>query len=522
MSLLTEDERADWVAQVPEPNHQTDAGNGEQFAQLYGDRVRFDHRRRKWLIWAGDWWREDDRGEVRRLAKEAARDRYQRAPEIADLTERAKEARFAIVSENRQRLEAMLVAARSEEPIRDPGDRWDADPNLLGVANGVIDLRTGDLRRGAQDDRITLYTDIEYDVDARCPRWERFLDEVLCGDRELVDFVHRAVGYSLTGETTEQCVFTCYGVGSNGKSVFLAILRGLAGGYSGNTPFSTFELRDRSSIPNDLASLAGRRLVTASETTEGARLNEARLKALTGGDVITARFLHGEFFSFQPVLKLWLAVNHKPVVRDDSHGFWRRVRLLPFERRFASDADPVLLQSLIAELAGILVWAVRGALLWREDGLRVPGAVSAATAAYRAESDPLSEFVDECCVVGAGLELPATPGYRTYREWSLSTGVTAREVMSLKEFGSRLTARFDRKRRNDGVVYRGLGLLVQPGGPVVDEARVNGPVKDPERETRSDEVLTDIRADTRISAEEPFTAVHHSLTLFPPNDEAGA
>ena len=207
----------------------TDAGNGEYFARLYGTRLRYDHRRGRWLVWADHWWRDDDTRAIRRLAKEAARERYGQATSISDLRERADEARFAIGSENRQRLDAMLLAAESEPPIADAGDRWDADPWLLGVANGVVDLRTGTLRAGSPDDRMTLHTDVPFEPAARCPRWERFLDEVFAGDDELIGYIARALGYSLTGDTSEQCLFTCYGTGANGKSVFLTIAREIAG-----------------------------------------------------------------------------------------------------------------------------------------------------------------------------------------------------------------------------------------------------------------------------------------------------
>ncbi|HSW42622.1 MAG TPA: phage/plasmid primase, P4 family [Patescibacteria group bacterium] len=438
----------------------TDAGNGEYFARLYGDRLRFDHRRGRWLVWADHWWRGDDTRQVRRLAKEAARARYQGATAISDLRERTDEARFAIATESRQRLDAMLIGAQSEPPVADAGDRWDGDPWLLGVGNGVLDLRTGLLRPGSPADRITLHTDVPYARDATCPRWELFLDEVFAGDEELVDYIGRAVGYSLTGQTTEQCVFLGFGSGANGKSVFLTVLRALAGEYATNTPFSTFELNARASIPNDLAALAGRRLVTASETNEGARLNESRLKALTGGDAITARFLHGEFFTFEPVAKFWLAVNHKPAVSDDSYGFWRRVRLVPFTRQFTYDADPTLAGTLLGELPGILAWALRGALAWQDRGLEPPASVSAATETYRAESDPLGDYVGACCVTGEALDVGATEAYRAYRAWAANEGFAERETLTATKFGRRMKERFSSAHRKSGNVYLGVGLRV--------------------------------------------------------------
>ena len=493
--------------------NRTDAGNGEHFARLYGDRLRFDHRRRSWLIWAGHWWREDDQNLVRRFAKDAARERYGGATEIADLDERAREARFAIGSENRQRLDAMLRAAESEPPLSDAGDSWDAEPWLLGVANGVLNLRTGSLRPGAAGDRITRHTQIPFDPAATCPRWERFLEEVLRGDAELIDYIWRAAGYGLTGVVSEQCVFMCHGSGANGKSVFLAILRETLGQYAFNAPFSTFEAKDRSSIPNDLAALAGRRLVTASETNEGSRLNEARLKALTGGDPITARFLHGEFFTYQPVAKLWLAVNHRPEVRDDSYGFWRRVRLVPFLRQFRDDADAGLLDTLRAELPGILAWAVRGAIAWRERGLEPPAAVLSATEAYRVESDPLAGFLEECCVEGVGLSVVASEIYRAYRGWAEAQGLPRTETLSNKVFGMRLAARFEKRSSKDHNVYLGVGP--RTAGTDRPEASVEGQVEGRKRYDAKSQLFHLGTSPTRENPESASTTLHP-----PPPSEA--
>ncbi len=298
----------------------TDAGNAELFAALYGHILRFDHARNRWLIWEEHRWAPDSDGEVRRLAKKAARVRYRTALDIEDLDLRGKTASSAVRSESRQRLDACLALARSEHPIADSGMTWDPDPYLLGVANGVVDLRTGMIRSGHPDDRLTMQVPVQYHVKAECPRWQQFLHQVFQRDGELIGFVQRALGYSLTGSVREQVLFLCYGTGSNGKSVFLDMLRNVLGDYAMNIPFTVLELQQRPSLTNDLASMAGRRLVTSSETNESTRLNEARIKALTGGDPITARFLYSESFTYEPVAKFWLAVNHLPRVRDDSYS----------------------------------------------------------------------------------------------------------------------------------------------------------------------------------------------------------
>jgi putative DNA primase/helicase len=505
----------------------TDAGNGELFAQLYGDRVRYDHRRKRWLLWGGHWWADDRDGEVRRLAKVATRHRYMSAPSCDDLERRTVVAKFAIASEHRQRLDAMLLQAQAEFPVADSGARWDRDPWLLGVANGVVDLRTGRLRPGQQEDRITLHSDVPFIVDARCQRWLRFLDEVFRGDKDLIDFIWRAVGYSLTGDTTEQCLFLGHGVGANGKGVFLSTVRAIAGDYAYNAPFSIFELERRASIPNDLAALASRRVVTSSETNEGTRLNEARIKALTGCDPCTARFLHGEFFTFDPVAKYWLAVNHRPLVTDDSHGFWRRVRLIPFLRVFREgEAEPRLEEALREELPGILAWAVRGAVAWRERGLAPPAAVRSATETYRVESDPLAQFLGDCCIEGEGCQGKATEFYKAYCRWAGEQGMNDREKLTSTTFGNRMTARFEKKRTNRGNAYVGVGLLDETHGSSPHEtagqenhlSEVQGSVQGLESTPRENEVSSLEELVTRENLTEACTTLHTLHEEPPPVD----
>jgi putative DNA primase/helicase len=312
---------------------------------------------------------------------------------------------------------------------------------------------------------VTMHADICFDANAECPRWLRFLDEVFNANRSMIDFVGRAVGYAITGDTREQAVFVCHGAGSNGKSVFLKTLRHVLGPYALDTPFSTFELAARATIPSDVAALTGKRLVTASETTEGTRLNEARVKALTGGDCITARFLHREFFTFQPQCKIWLSVNHKPRVADDTFAFWRRVRLIPFVRQFkpaeAAEsrdlvADPLLADELREESPGILAWAVRQTVSWLKHGLQTPEAVKTATAEYEAESDPLTGFLEECCELGAAYRTPSGELYRAYRDWCEHQGFKEREILSSTAFGRRVGERFHRERTGRSRGYCGL------------------------------------------------------------------
>ncbi len=439
----------------------TETGNAELFADLYGGRLRYDHRRRRWLLWTEHWWQRDADAEVRRLAKEAARQRYLDGAAIDDLDEREKEAKWAIASESRMRLDAVLSLAQAERPIADAGDQWDADPWLMGVANGVVDLRTGELRGGRQDDSITMRTAIPYEAGAGCPRWLQFLEEIFAHDAELIDWIRRALGYSISGSTKEQVHFLCHGFGWNGKTTMLRVMREVAGDYGHNTPFSTLEARARQSVPNDMAALVGRRLVTASELNETTQLNEARLKLLGGEDPVSARFLYGEWFTFRPSAKFWLAVNHKPRITDDSKGFWRKIRLIPFTEDFEGRADPNLEGALRSEYPGILAWLIRGCLDWQQCGLEPPEVVRAATESYRAESDPLAAFIHAGCITGSNCSVGASDLYEAYLHWG-----DDREKLTATKFGTRMGERYEKRPTRTGIMYFGIGLLGSTQGVV--------------------------------------------------------
>ncbi|MCE5237147.1 phage/plasmid primase, P4 family [bacterium] len=436
----------------------TDSGNAELFADLFGDRVRFDHRRNRWLLFAEHRWQVDSGGELKRLVKAAARRRYDAAGRLDD-----KEGRtWAFSSESAAKLTACLDLAKNELPIADRGNDWDADPYLLGVPNGIVDLRTAALRDGAAADLVTKQTTVAYDPQATCPRWSRFLQEAFADDGELVNFVWRAIGYSLTGAMSEQVFFLLHGRGSNGKSVLLDLLRAVLGDYAANTGFGTFEAANRASVSCDVVVLDGARVVTASETAEAARLNESRLKAWTGGDPMTARALYAMPYSFQPCGKLWLACNHRPRVHDDSLDFWRRVRLIPFTRSFSPQAEPDLRDRLMAELPGILAWAVAGAGLWIAEGLPQPEAVVMASQQWQEVSDRLGDFLAQYCEAGENLRVPAGELFKAYQDYCDEAGLPPRERMSSTTFGTNIGERFDKVTlRHNGRPtrqYTGIGL----------------------------------------------------------------
>jgi putative DNA primase/helicase len=444
----------------PADYDQTDTGNARLFAALYAGELRHDWRRLLWHRWAGHWWEIDSDGQATHRTETIGTLRLRAAAEVEDKDEKKQALRFAYASQSGKARETLLRLARAEPALRTDGTAWDGDPFLLGVANGVVDLTTGRLHAGRPADLITLHTPVPYDPDAAAPRWEQFLREVFRDDPALIAYVRRFAGYSLTGDTGEHKLLICWGKGANGKSTLLNTLAHVAGEYGYAMPFSTLESQRQAGGPtNDLAALVGRRLVTSSEVNEGQPLNEARIKALTGGDPITARFLNREFFTFRPAAKFWLAVNHKPTVRDDSRGLWRRIDMLPFVAAFDGDAANKHLEAdLRAEASGILAWCVRGCLEWRADGLGQPAIVTDATREYQRESDPVAPFIAACCLEGSQQIVRANVLYLAYLDWTAQEGLREREILSRQRFGRLLGDRYDKGHDRQGAYYKGLGV----------------------------------------------------------------
>lgn len=440
----------------------TSVGQAELFAAAYGAEFRFNHFRQMWLHYESPCWRPDADKAVFRAATEFVRNQQRAALEIRDQRERAEQLAFTVRAESAANLKNTIDCATWNKDFADRGEHWDDDPMALAVLNGVIDLRTGVLREGSPTDRITLRASVAYNKTAPCARWWQFLSEIFGADEELIEFMWRLAGYILTGHTTERIVPMFYGRGANGKSVFLNVLATILGDYAFALPFSSLQFQKSEGIPNDLAALPGKRLVTMIEANDGLRLNEAKLKTLSGNDRISARFLHGEFFTFQPVAKFVLAMNHKPVAKDDSPGFWERIRLVPFLHTFPQgQRDEGLQARLIAEEgAGILAWMVEGCLRWQASGLTRPAAVMDATAEYQVDSDQLAEFLSACCSVDnrdALTDFSAVQ--KAYNSWSDNRGLSRLERLSATSLGRLLSERFQRRRMTKGIVYLGLEVF---------------------------------------------------------------
>lgn len=410
-----------------------------RFASRFAAGVRYVPAWKKWLHWDGVRWVEDKDGAVFRKAQEMPRLFLEEAAQIANDDCRVKAATAAIRAGDRNKIEAMIRLAEYQPGIVASPTLFDSDPFLLGVSNGVVDLRTGTFREARREDYIIKQMGTAYDPNATCPTWEKFLSRVLSENAELISFIQRAVGYSLTACITEQVLFFLYGTGQNGKSTFAEALKHLFGAYMIKATSALYTLHRHGKEPEtEIARLVGRRLVTGSETEEGASLAESRVKDITGGDTLTGRELYCPAFNFRPTHKLWMYGNHLPDVRGNDYGIWRRIRLIPFQVQIPdAEKDPQLLNKLLLELPGILKWAVAGCLEWQKNGLGTPSVVIEATDEYREEEDEIGEFIAEVCTPGGRVDRKQL--HAAYQIWARDAGI--RMPLRQKAFAKRLRAR---------------------------------------------------------------------------------
>src|SRR5215213_9907646 len=437
----------------------TDLGNAARLVHHHGRNLRYCWLWRKWLVWDGQRWVKDDSGEVYRLAKDTVASIYREAAAAPDDESRKALAKHAVRSEAGARVKEMVDLARSDVPVMP--DELDASPDLLNTESGTIDLRTGELREHRREDLITKIAPTKYRPDAAAPTWEAFLERVLPGE-DLRAFVQRAVGYSATGDTSEQCIFINHGGGANGKSTFQEAIAAALGDYAMRAPTEMLLAKRSDGVPNDVARLKGARFVSASETEEGRRLAESRIKDLTGQDTITARFMKAEWFDFAPTHKLWLSTNHKPEIRGTDAAIWRRIRLVPWTVSIPpAQQDKKLPEKLQSELPTILAWIVRGCLQWRRKGLQAPEEVRQATGNYRSEMAVLAAFLEEYCILRSDAMAFAKNLYIAYQEWCEANG---EPVEKQRRFGMRLTERGLRRQKVGGV-YRWYGIGLRHDGP---------------------------------------------------------
>lgn len=409
-------------AATPHDDHLTDMGNASRFARHFANRLIFVGD--QWLKWDGRRWAKCDEVELQEMAKRVVRSMFDAAITATDSEDRKKRTAWAFRSESMPSIRAMVSLARGALAVS--VDTLDANPWLINVANGTLDLRTGELRAHCPVDYITKLAPVTYDANATCPRWLGFLDRIMGGDDTLISVLQRMTGYSLTGLTTEQVLFLLHGIGANGKSTYLELIREMFGDYAVQTKHTTLlEQRNGDGARPEIIKLRGARAITASEVPVGRQFDAATVKALTGGDTLSERDLYKSPVEFRIEGKVWAAVNHCPRIDGDDSAMWRRIRLIPFKVTIPEDErDPDLLATLRGEMAGIFRWAVEGCLAWQEGGLKMPPAVTNATAGYRAEMSTVAAFIQAKCRLVRGVRTTKKDLYGAFGVWCKETGDT--------------------------------------------------------------------------------------------------
>jgi putative DNA primase/helicase len=420
-----------------------------QYAEEHAPHLRYVAQWGKWIRWDGKSWSEDrilySLGLARQLCRVAAARANDNANKLATRSTAAN----------------VEWLARSDHRLAATTDQWDARPWLLNTPDGTVDLRTGNVRDSSPADYLMQMTACAPSA-MDCPLWHAFLNRITGGDQSLQDYLQLVFGYGLSGSTIEHALFFLYGTGANGKSVLLSTVSGILGTYHRTAPIETFTASSTDRHPTELAGLRAARLVTAIETEEGRRWAESRIKALTGGDAISARFMRQDFFEFTPQFKLVIAGNHKPGLRSVDEAIRRRFNLIPFAVTIPPDErDDKLTEKLQAEWPGILQWMIDGCMRWQRDKLSPPKVVAEATAAYLEAEDAIAAWLDECCDRDPNAWESSANLFVSWSNWATKSG---EHVGTQKRFVQALETRgFAYQREGVGQRRRGfLGARVRP------------------------------------------------------------
>jgi putative DNA primase/helicase len=465
---FTEQDAQHQFAPITDPEGRTDLANAGRFVAMFGDDARWCEPWKQWLIWDGKRWRQDDCRLAEARAKLVADEVWERAKQAMPQAGHAtgKELlRYAHYTASAGGIGAMLSLARSSLAILP--DALDSHNWLFNTTSGTVDLRTGKLLPHDREHYLTKLCPHAYGDDAECPLWLATLDKIFAGRQDVLTFFRRLCGVAMTGEVSEHLLPILWGGGSNGKSLVVETLLAAMGKDFACAGAENLLLVDKSGRhPTEVATLHGKRLVVCSETDEGKRLAEARVKKLTGGDQLNARKMRQDEWQFTATHSLWLTTNHKPVVKDDSDGIWRRLRLIPFTQRFWDGskgetgpdelrANLNLLNELKPELPGILGWMVAGCLEWQQYGLGQPDEVTAATNEYRDSQNVFSRFLLECATIGAGGTVKRTFFRERYERWCREVGEKPQSDKTLWPLLAKLGVT---SRTSNGTWYDGICL----------------------------------------------------------------
>ncbi|PEP87755.1 phage/plasmid primase, P4 family [Bacillus toyonensis] len=437
-----------------------DTGNAQRLTDRYGEVIRYSYIRKNWYFYNGKTWILDQQGMMKNIADKVIEKMKEEPIYVAEGEDETdmKKALHKHLKSSRGSQKKTNMIKESEHVLPIQPHEFDCDPDVFNVQNGYLDLQTGKLNEHDNTKFFTKISAVEYTDKMDCPLWMEFLHQIFDGNQKLIEYMQRAVGYSLSGSTEEQMMFILYGNGRNGKSVFLDVVTEIFGNYATNIQPQTIMVKQQSSGANsDIARLDGARLVTTTEPNEGVRLDEGLVKQLTGGDKVTARFLYENEFDFLPQFKLWMATNHKPIIRGTDNGIWRRLAVIPFTVQIPKGkVDKRLKHKLRRELKAILNWAVEGYIKWRKDGLQEPQIIQDQREEYRTEMDSIEAFLAECCRKIPQGKVQAKTLYRLYRDWASENG---QDMISNTKFGREMGKKFHKYRSENGNCYTGIELL---------------------------------------------------------------
>lgn len=442
----------------------TEQSNSDRFVHHYGDKVKYNFTNSKWYLWNGKVWAISEKGEIIEICKKVVKFIKDEANPLEQY-EKEKLLKFYNKCLKYSAYNNIAEISKSHKKISAVMTDFDTNPALFNLQNGIFFLDSFEFKPHDQYYMITKIAEYSYLPDAKCPLWEEFLNEIFCNNQDLILFVQKLVGYSLTGFADLQKVMFCYGSGANGKSVFFGVLGLLLGDYFQKSPLELVMLNSsNNSATPDVARLAGVRLTVLQEVPEGKRVNESRLKDLSGGDKITARHLFKEYFDFTPQCKIWLYGNHKPRISGTDEGIWRRIIMLPFlytvpseKRRPMSE----MMNEFKAEISGIFNWAIIGLKHYLMEGLNEPLIVLEAMQGYRSEMDMLGYFLTECTIIQDNLKVKQMSLYENFSSWCEQLG---EKPMSARSFSQKMKERGFINQRGSGGTYEWIGLDILESG----------------------------------------------------------
>ena len=465
-------------------------GDADLFIELHRERLIYDCAAGRWYKWSGHWWNEDLTAEALQavsavvevyetearkqswLRAKAAKEKDNKAGAQHRINESALFKRMKLLQSLFRKQEVLVLARSGARTLAITGDEWDKDPWVLAVLNGVIDMKTGKLSSGNPTDFIKTAAPTEWrGINEPCYVWDRFIADIFGNNTDLIAFIQRLLGYGITGLSILHIFIILWGIGRNGKGTILETLRHTLGEYAMKTESELLleqKYSRQAGSPNSgILSLRGRRIVWASETNDGRRLNAGKIKELCGGDTLNARAVFGKnHVQFEPSHQLLLLTNSKPSAPASDYALWKRIYLIPFSQSFVDGpqapnekkADPYLSEKLKAEAPGILAWLVRGCLAWQREGLNPPDIVKVATEGYRKDEDLIGRFIDEKLVRGESCRTKASDAYQAFKKWCEENGL---HTPSGTRFGKEMKQRFDSCKDVGSIFYNGIGFIVK-------------------------------------------------------------